>query len=260
MCEISATKQNTTQGKSCVYFSTWGKSKSYSKYLGFYKCCLFYGIISLKIGDECCNRNHPINDFFTYMRSISCQYHNCQAYPGYFWAVHWKSMSLPEISRMTWQPCSTVSADVPYHASALAWTSYQIRKIVGCACAGNAGNVFPCCRLQRKLLVSDPGMHHGTCITHVPWCMWDRLPAVAGKTFPAFPAHPQFYVSGKRPIYSDVGICYKCLDNEYINESSGWNSIVYRVFSWINLTCFVLVTLVIIPCDQLSASSLSSIS
>ena len=23
------------------------------------------------------------------------------------------------------------------------WTSYQIRKIAGCACAGNAGNVFP---------------------------------------------------------------------------------------------------------------------
>ena len=23
------------------------------------------------------------------------------------------------------------------------WASYQIRKIAGCACAGNAGNVFP---------------------------------------------------------------------------------------------------------------------
>ena len=30
----------------------------------------------------------------------------------------------------------------------------------------------------------------------------DRLPAVVGKTFPAFPAyaHMQFYLSGKRPI------------------------------------------------------------
>ena len=26
--------------------------------------------------------------------------------------------------------------------------------------------------IQRKLLVSDPGMHQGTCVTHVPWCMW----------------------------------------------------------------------------------------
>ena len=27
---------------------------------------------------------------------------------------------------------------------------------------------FPRHRLQRKLLVSDPEMHHGTCVTHVP--------------------------------------------------------------------------------------------
>ena len=33
--------------------------------------------------------------------------------------------------------------------------------MAGCACAGNAGNVFPRHRLQRKPLVSDPGMHHG---------------------------------------------------------------------------------------------------
>ena len=38
---------------------------------------------------------------------------------------------------------------------------------------------FPRHRLQRKPLVSDPGMHHGT------WC------GVAEKTFPAFPVHAQ---------------------------------------------------------------------
>ena len=87
------------------------------------------------------------------------------------------------------------------------WASYQIRKIAGCTCAGNARNVFPTHRLERKPLVSDPDMHHGTCVMHVPWCTCrdacrDRLPSVAGKTFPAFPAHAhqQFYVSGKRPI------------------------------------------------------------
>ena len=78
------------------------------------------------------------------------------------------------------------------------WVSYQIRKIAGCACAGNAGNVFLRRRPQRKPLVSDPGMHHGTCRD----ACRDRLQAVAGKTFPAFPAHAhmQFYVSGKRPM------------------------------------------------------------
>ena len=43
--------------------------------------------------------------------------------------------------------------------------SYQIRKFLDCACARNAGNVFPPPR------VSDPDMNHGTCVTHVPWCM-----------------------------------------------------------------------------------------
>ena len=47
----------------------------------------------------------------------------------------------------------------------ISWASYQIRKIAGCACAGNAGNVFPTPR------VSDSDMHQGTCVTHVPWCM-----------------------------------------------------------------------------------------
>ena len=67
------------------------------------------------------------------------------------------------------------------------WASYQIRKIAGCACAGNAGNVFPHRRLQRKLLVSDPGMHHGTCVTHVPWCMSGSLTCSGGENVPGNP-------------------------------------------------------------------------
>ena len=34
---------------------------------------------------------------------------------------------------------------------------------------------FPRHRLQRKPLLSDPGMHHGTCVTHVPRCMSGSL-------------------------------------------------------------------------------------
>ena len=67
------------------------------------------------------------------------------------------------------------------------WASYQIRKIVGCACAGNAGKVFPTHRLQRKPLVSDPGMHHGTCVTHVPWCMSGSLTCGGGENVPGIP-------------------------------------------------------------------------
>ena len=67
------------------------------------------------------------------------------------------------------------------------WTSYQIRKTVGCACSGNAGKVFPLRRLQRKLLVSDPGMHHGTCAMHVPWCMLGSLTCDGGENDPGIP-------------------------------------------------------------------------
>ena len=67
------------------------------------------------------------------------------------------------------------------------WASYQIRKIAGCACAGNAGNVFPRGRLQRKPLASDPDMHHGTCVTHVPWCMSGSLTHRGGENVPGIP-------------------------------------------------------------------------
>ena len=77
----------------------------------------------------------------------------------------------------------------PRHSSVhmASWASYQIRKIAGCACAGNAGNVFPRRRFQRKPLVSDPGMHHGTCVTHVPWCMSGSLTCGDGENVPGIP-------------------------------------------------------------------------
>ena len=67
------------------------------------------------------------------------------------------------------------------------WASYQIRKIAGCACAGNAGNVFPRRRFQRKPIVGDPGMHHGTCVTHVQWCMSGSLTCGDGENVPGIP-------------------------------------------------------------------------
>ena len=74
-----------------------------------------------------------------------------------------------------WSSCSNV------------WASYQIRKIAGCACAGNAGNVSPRRRFQRNPIVGDPGMHHGTCVTHVPWCMSGSLTCGDGENVPGIP-------------------------------------------------------------------------
>ena len=39
-------------------------------------------------------------------------------------------------------------------AAAAPWASYQIRKIAGCACAGNAGNVFPTTALTSREIAS----------------------------------------------------------------------------------------------------------
>ena len=51
----------------------------------------------------------------------------------------------------------------------------------------DAGNVFPRRRFQRKPLVSDPEMHHGTCVTHVPWCMSGSLTRGDGEDVPGIP-------------------------------------------------------------------------
>ena len=60
--------------------------------------------------------------------------------------------------------------------------------------------------------ISDPGMRHGTCVTHVPWCMpgslisaflWSRCRGKRSQHFRHM-RNPQFYVSGKRPIEGHV--------------------------------------------------------
>ena len=51
----------------------------------------------------------------------------------------------------------------------------------------NARNVFSRRRFKRKVLVSDPGMHHGTCVTHVPWCLSGSLTCGDGGNVPAIP-------------------------------------------------------------------------
>ena len=47
---------------------------------------------------------------------------------------------------------------------------------------------FPHYRFQRKPLVSDLGIHHGTCVTHVPLCMSGSLTHGGGKNVPGIPS------------------------------------------------------------------------
>ena len=106
----------------------------------------------------------------------------------------------------------------------------QIRKIVCCACAGNARNVSP------ASLVSDAEMHHGTYMTYVPWCMPGSLTSGfilsrwRGKRFrhPRRMRNPQFCISGKRPmnIIHEVAVHRKSNEKQtYFKEKSHWSQV-----------------------------------
>ena len=44
-------------------------------------------------------------------------------------------------------------------------------------------------RIQRKSLVSYPGMHHSACVMHVPWCMSGSLSRGGGENVPGISRH-----------------------------------------------------------------------
>ena len=65
--------------------------------------------------------------------------------------------------------------------------------------------------------VSDPDMHHGTCVTHVPWCMpgsltsdflWSRWRGKRSRHSQRM-RNAQFYVSGKMPIPQKLSSFYR---------------------------------------------------
>ena len=70
--------------------------------------------------------------------------------------------------------------------------------------------------------VSDHDMHHGTCVTHVLWCMPGSLTSgflwwrenSGEKNIPGACATRFFFVSGKRPIpFMDIGCKYILVNN-----------------------------------------------
>ena len=106
---------------------------------------------------------------------------------------------------LDWTPWGNMRSYIQYTVIGwyyVTWASYQIRKIAGCACAGDAGNVFPATYFKGNPLVSDPGMHHGTFVTHVPWCTSGSLTRCGRENVPLIPGkymrNLQFYVSGKK--------------------------------------------------------------
>ena len=76
------------------------------------------------------------------------------------------------------------------------WASCQICKIAGCACAGNAGNVFPT-TVGWWSRHASWHVRDARAVMHAGIANWRfHLNSVVGKTFPAFPAHAQPAILG----------------------------------------------------------------
>ena len=77
--------------------------------------------------------------------------------------------------------------------------------------------------------ISDPDMHHGTCVTHVPWCMPGSLTSSflwsgwRGKRSRHFrrKRNPHFCVSGKRPM--DAPGTQRCIPSQAVVVGWGWS-------------------------------------
>ena len=97
--------------------------------------------------------------------------------------------------------------------------SYKVRKIVGCIWAENAGNVFP---------ATPATDFKGNCYLVIPACITARAsrtfrdacrgrwPAVAGKTFPAFPVHAtrNFTYRSRGPCNRPPWYTYHSMDSQ----------------------------------------------
>ena len=88
------------------------------------------------------------------------------------------------------------------HTRLTQWASFQMWKLQVAHEPGMPGTFSPPPRL------SDPDMHHGTCVMHVPWCIpgsltsgfhWSRRHEKRSRHSRRM-CNPQFYVSGKRPM------------------------------------------------------------
>ena len=81
--------------------------------------------------------------------------------------------------------------------------------------------------------VSDPEMHHGTCVTHVPWCisgslirgfLWSRWRRKRSRHSRRM-RNPQFYVSVKRPV---TLMWRQCNDLVYLTPYHGKATLRYQ--------------------------------
>ena len=104
---------------------------------------------------------------------------------------------------------------------------------------------FPRHLFQRKTLVNDPDMNHGTCVTHVPWCMsgWltrggrENVPCITGacatRNFTYLARGPWllFTLPISRSLFQTSAIWYQFL-NYLLSFTRWWVHIMHRLTSY----------------------------
>ena len=103
----------------------------------------------------------------------------------YFWIIQWNcSWAMSPLSRdslIAHHRCAS-PVYIITHGPLARYVKLQVVRA-----PGMPGTFSPAADFQRKPLVSDPGMHHGTCVTHVPWCMSGSLTRSGGENVPGIP-------------------------------------------------------------------------
>ena len=100
---------------------------------------------------------------------------------------------------------------------------------------------FPRHWLQRKPLVSNPGMHHDTGITHVPWCMSGSLTRGGRENGPGIPGACE-----TRNLYIYIYITSMRLGwtKTYVRECINNSTHRYYIYIYIRrgrvIICFIL--------------------
>ena len=72
---------------------------------------------------------------------------------------------------------------------------------------------FPCHRL-----INDPGMDHGTCDTHVPWCMSGSLTHGGGENVPGIPGS----CAARCFTYLVRGPCRGPFEEKWVTQIKAW--------------------------------------
>ena len=103
-------------------------------------------------------------------------------------------------------------------------------------------------RLQRKPLVNDPGMHHGTCVTHTPWCMSGTLTHGGGENVPGIPgacATRNFVYLVRGPLTCACSVPSHYLNQWWLIGPSGTNlnEILIKLWSCLCLHVYKISTI-----------------